>query len=154
MQRNCMSISLNRGEMCVSSLVWLCLGGPGRSDRPWRRWRSMGVTCELPKPPRAALAIPSHDGRVKRAVCGGSVHSACGPVSADAECAANEHLRATRRWSNAPWPPWHIRHAAPPQRTRESRDPAVSDWPVPQARVGWPGALWRAPHQEATERGR
>ena len=37
MQRNCMSISLNRGEMCISSLVWLCLGGPGRPDRSWRR---------------------------------------------------------------------------------------------------------------------
>ena len=53
--RNCMSVSLNRGEMCISSLVWLCLGGPGRPDRPWRRWRSMGDTRELPQPPRGLV---------------------------------------------------------------------------------------------------
>ena len=51
LQRNCMSISLNRGEVCISSLVWLCLGGLGRPDRTCRRWRSMGVTYELPQPP-------------------------------------------------------------------------------------------------------
>ena len=41
--------------MCISSLVWLCLVGPGRPDRPRRRWRSMGVTCELPQPPRGLV---------------------------------------------------------------------------------------------------
>ena len=35
--------------------MWLCLGGPGRPDRPWRRWWSMGVTCELPQPPRGLV---------------------------------------------------------------------------------------------------
>ena len=31
------------------------MGGPGRPDRSWRRWRSMGVTCELPQPPRGLV---------------------------------------------------------------------------------------------------
>ena len=149
-----MSVLLNRGEMWISSLVWLCLGGPGRSDRPGGDGGPWG----------SHVSYPSRHGRPLRSqVTTGGLNGLCVVVQ------YTPHAGQSVPMLNAPQmntcgppaadltphaPPWHMRHAAPPTRTRESRDPAVSDWPAPQARVGWPGALWRAPHQEATKRGR
>ena len=99
-QRNCMLVSLNRGEMCISSLVWLRLGGPGRPDRSWWRWRSMGSRVSYLShhgwPLRSQVTMGGLNGLC--VVVQYTPHNyACGPVSADAECAANECLRATRR---------------------------------------------------------